>query len=328
MIKVAYFGFGNSVLNYHFPFILKMKDKFEVKTVCYPSEFRDEKLESDYPDIHFTSNADEIYNDEEIQLVVICSPDSTHKELVMNSLTHKKHVLVEKPITRDVAEDKELFDYAKEMGCILTVNQNRRYDSDFMSVKEIIDSGVLGDIVEVISHYDYFRPHDNGVEGLGMMHGLAIHTIDQVVSYFGFANKVVSDVRSIHKGKFADDYIDLDLFYDNYKVSVKTSTAVLYDFPRFTVHGKKGSLIIPPRPHNSKTKQTSDKQAVTEGHLYYVDDKSEKQHKIITQLPNQYGLIYENLFEAITTGKETLIKPNEVLEVLTIIENALAPLKK
>ncbi|MEJ1604799.1 Gfo/Idh/MocA family oxidoreductase, partial [Escherichia coli] len=87
-----------------------------------------------------------------------------------------------------LAQAKELFALAKSKGLTVTPYQNRRFDSCFLTAKKAIESGKLGEIVEVESHFDYYRPVAETKPGLpqdGAFYGLGVHTMDQIISLFG-----------------------------------------------------------------------------------------------------------------------------------------------
>lgn len=243
MLKVAYIGFGNSVCRYHLPYVEKRKDFIDVKYIYRLETEINEEKESWYPGIKFTSSINEIMDDPDVNLVVVNTPDRYHVEYTMQALDHGKHVLCEKPFAMTAKEAKDVFDYAKEKGLVAMANQNRRYDADMRTVRKVIESGVLGDIVEIESHYDYFRPSIANNKGMGILYGLAVHPIDQIIGEFGKPNRVVYDCRSVDNPGVSDDYYDFDFFYDGFKAIVKTSYYVKLDYPRFIVHGKKRKFL-------------------------------------------------------------------------------------
>ena len=180
MLVVAYIGFGNSVCRYHLPYVERRKDTIKVKYIYRRQEDRvgDEERETWYPDITFTTNIDQVMNDPEVNLIVVNTPDAFHVSYTMQALEHGKNVLCEKPFAHTAKEAKEVFEYAKEKGLVVMANQNRRYDADMRTVRKVIESGVLGDIVEIESHYDYYRPSIKDHKGFGILYGLAVHPID------------------------------------------------------------------------------------------------------------------------------------------------------
>ncbi len=333
MLVVAYVGFGNSVVNYHLPYV-KTRDYIRVKTIYRREEDRATQMEKDrerlYPQIQFTTDFNSVLNDPEIDLIVVNSPNSTHYSYAKQILNSGKNTLIEKPLAMSSKEAEELFALAKEKNLVLMANQNRRYDCDFLSLKAVAESGKVGDIVEVESHYDYFRTKIKNFKGY--LFGLGVHTIDQMISLFGIPEHVVYDVRSIYYPHEADDYFDLDLFYDNFKVIVKTCYAVKIKYPKFILHGKKGSYILyDVSSHNSDAKKgkepyEADFTPVSPdkyGTLCYVDDEGQEHEEKVPIGYTDYARLYDDLYKCIKEGKEKPVKDKETITVLKIIEKAL-----
>lgn len=329
MLTVAYIGFGVSVREYHIPYVEK-RDDIKVKYVFRRHEdieqFKD--YEPFYPEIIFTEDINDVLNDNEVNLVVVNTPDRFHVSYAKQILNANKHCLVEKPFAPTSIEAKEVFDLANKKNLICMPNQNRRFDADFMAVKEVIKSGKIGKVVRFESHYDYYK--ENGWNQLPALYNLGVHTTDQIISLFGMPDKEEYDVRSIaHPGE-ADDNFELNLYFGNCKASVCTSMNVLIDYPRFTVHGTKGSLIMPPALHNSSKKKQIGRHIINfidadesrYGKLVYVNDAGEKIEEKVKVTYNHYEKIYDNLINAIENKAEKVVKDKEVIKVLQILENA------
>ena len=332
-LNVAYIGFGNSVCRYHLPYVARRPETVNVKYIYRREEDRvgDEERETWYPDITFTSDIDEVMNDPEVNLVVVNTPDAFHTYYTRMALEHGKNVLCEKPFAMTHEEAEEMFALAKEKGLVAMPNQNRRFDADMATVRQVIESGVLGDLVEVESHYDYFRPSIKDHKGMGWLYGLTVHPLDQIVGQFGIPNKVVYDIRSIDNPGISDDYNDLQLFYDNgMKAIVKTSSYVKLDYPRFIVHGKKGSFLMPALGHQSSQANKPGPVEISFeplpedkwGTLSCITDEGEDITKKVPTLVQDYGKIYDNLYDVIFNGAEKVVKDEEAIEVLRIIEEA------
>lgn len=332
MLVVAYIGFGNSVCRYHLPYVERRKDTVKVKYIYRREEDRigDEERETWYPDITFTTDIDQVMNDPEVNLIVVNTPDQFHVSYTMQALDHGKNVLCEKPFAMSAKEASEVFAYAKEKGLIAMANQNRRYDADMRTVRKVIESGVLGEILEVESHYDYYRPSIADHVGFGILYGLAVHPIDQIIGQFGKPKKVVYDCRSFDHPGESDDYYDIDFFYDRMKAIVKTSYYVKLDYPRFIVHGRKGSFLMPALGHQSAQKAKPGPVEISFeplpedkwGTLSYIDENGQDITKKVPTEIQDYGLIYDNLYDVIFNGGEKVVKDEEVIEVLRIIEEA------
>ncbi len=336
MITVAYVGFGVSVREYHIPYV-ENRDDIRVKYVFRRQEdiAQFAEYEPFYPEITFTVNFDDVLSDPEVDLVVVSAPDRFHMPYAKQILNAGKHALIEKPFAPTAAEARECFALAKSKGLICMPNQNRRFDADFLALKQVIESGRIGTPVRLESHYDYFR--ENGwYDHLGTLYNLGVHTVDQVISLFGIPDRTNLDVRSIHHPGVGDDYYDLEFFYGNCKASVNTSMCVLIDYPRFTLHGTKGSFTLPPVIHNSGKKKVVGRHVISTdpapedrwGTLVYVNDAGEKITEKVPVGCAHYERIYDNLIDAIENGAEKCIKDEEVVKVLEILEEATEVAKR
>lgn len=338
MLNVAYIGFGNSVIRYHLPFVNLRKDKVSVKYIYRREEDRSTQAERDretlYPHIIFTSDLEVILQDPKVNLVVVNSPHDSHVYYAKKALDAGKHVLVEKPIALSYEETKELLDYANERGLVCMPNHNRRYDTDCVALKDAIATGKLGRLVELESHYDYFRPGKREKAGMGMLLGLGIHTIDQIVAIFGKPTSLVYDVRSLFFETGADDYYDIDFFYPGFKAVMKTSTLVKTKYPRFILHGDNGSFVKYGGKHNSDTKIVEpvvlDMHPEAEedwGVMEYLDASGNTVVEKIPSKPTDYGIIYDSLYDTIIHKKAKLVKDEEVLADMWIVEEAMKACK-
>lgn len=340
MLTVAYVGFGNSVIRYHLPFIKDNKN-VKIKLVyrrqddrLLPGEMERELL---YPELKFTTNFEEVLNDPEINLVSINTHVDVHYEYAKKSILAGKNVLVEKPFTNTIEEAVELFELAKEKGVVISCNNNRRFDADLQTLKKVLDSNVLGDIVEIQSHYHYFRPNmlkrdPSQPKVMSMVSGLAIHPIDQMVYLFGTPDSVRYDVRSVCS-EDSDDNIDIDFYYGRMKFTVKTSVCAKIDFPKFIVHGTKGSFIKHTQGHLSSNKvepvvvSFEPEPESNWGHISYIDENGKDIDTYIQSEVSEYGKIYDNLDEVINHKGKLLVTHEQIVRVLNIVKEAEASLK-
>lgn len=334
MLKIAIIGFGNAVVNYHLPY-LEGREQIQVKTIYRREEDRvgDTEREGYYPGITFTTILNDILHDPDIELIVVATHVDSHIEYAKLALEHDKHVLVEKPFASTSAEAKEIFELAERKHLIAMANQNRRYDGDFLTLKKVIESGKLGNIVEIQSHYDYFHPQYSR-KGFGLLHGLAVHTIDQLISLYGEADRIDYDVRSLVAPGESDDYIDIDFRYGRMKATIKCSLLVKIEYPKFIIHGDRGSFVKYSSGHQSKnvagpTSVSYDIEPETNwGSLSYVDEKGESHTENVPSEVTDYGMIYEKLLEAIRHHGEKPVKDHEVLYVLDILYAGVEAAKK
>lgn len=324
MLTIAYIGNGKSANRYHLPFALKLKDHIKVKTI-YSRSGR--QAWTPIAGVHYTTDINAIYDDPEIQLVVVSTPSSTHFKVAADVLNHGKNVLVEKPFTETVAEAEALFKLAKEKHLFIECYQNRRYDSDYLTVQKVIESGKLGDLLEVEMHFDYFRPEvpektDHFSLDTSYLYGHACHTLDQVIAYFGTPDDVHYDVRQLLGTGRMNDYFDIDLYYGALKVSVKSSYFRIKPRPSFVVYGKKGMFV-----KADKDRQETDLKhfympdhadfgvdgPANYGTLTYLDDAGRyHEEKVVSEI-GDYSRVYEDVYQTIVNGRPKVVKDEETL---------------
>lgn len=330
MLTIGYIGNGKSTNRYHLPFVLQ-RDQLRVKKI-YDRHVANPKWPH-IAGVEYTDQLDDVLNDPDIELIVVCT-SSEHYRYAMLALDHHKHVLVEKPFTDTYEEAQAIFQKAKELNLIAQCYQNRRFDSDFLTVQKVIESGRLGDLLEIEMHFDYYRPEvpERIISApfyQSYLYGHGCHTIDQVISYFGMPDDVHYDVRCLlGPGRF-NDYFDLDLYYGQLKISVKSSYFRVKSRPSFVVYGKKGMF----------TKTTKDRQEehlklfympsqpdfgvdLPEhyGTLIYMDDLNIYHEEKVPSLRGDYGRIYDGIYASIKEGKPKIVQDQQTLTLMKILE--------
>ncbi|MCI8606174.1 MAG: Gfo/Idh/MocA family oxidoreductase [Hungatella sp.] len=337
-LVLAYIGNGKSANRYHIPYVLQRQDNFTVKTIFSPRIHHDVWARLD--GVYYTENPEDVFGDPEIDLVVVSTQMSLHYEYTKRALESGKHCLCEKPFMETKAQAQELFDLAEKKGLYCSAYQNRRYDSDFLTVQKVIESGMLGELLEVEMHYDYYRPEvpERAVFSpySSYLYGHGCHTLDQVISYFGKPNGIRYDVRQLLGQGRMNDYFDIDLYYKTMKVSVKSSYFRVKSRPRFVVYGKRGMFV----------KETEDRQ---EEHLklfympgqprfgldeprhygvltYYDQDGGFHEEKV-SSLAGDYGRVYDDIYECIVNGKEPVIKSWQTLFQMEMLEEGIRNLR-
>jgi predicted dehydrogenase len=244
-IVTGIISFGMSGRIFHAPFLSTNK-QFKLKAVV---ERNHKKMATYYPDIVSYDNIDEMLADPEIELVVVNTPNFTHFDLTQQSLLAGKHVLLEKPAAGTSAELKILFDTAKAADRKLMFYQNRRWDSDFMAVKDVIESGRLGRITEVNFRYDRYKPllqakpfKETKTPVNGLVYDLAPHVIDQALILFGKPLSFDKTTFSQRENSIVVDYFSFRLSYGQFNVYLTSGLLIPEPVPAFVVHGTLGSF--------------------------------------------------------------------------------------
>lgn len=332
MINSAFIGFGKSATRYHLPYVFQRRDTFRVKTIFDVARRPALEAESEYQGIHFTGNLNDILLDESITLVTLCTPPETHYEYARKCLEHGKNVIVEKPFTRTLDEAEALFTLATEKGLTVTPFQNRRFDSCFLAAKKVINSGVLGKLVEFESHFDYFRPDAPDAPGdftHGAFYGLGVHLIDQVVSLFGRPEFVHYDIRSVRNKNNPDDTFELQLYYGDIKAIVKCSHLVMQPYPKFIVHGENGSFIkmsVDPQETSLKAGEMPGSQNFGKdperGVLKYQNVQGEMITEKVDAGTGDYGRVYDAVYDTLIHKKPAYVPHHDVMTTMEILHRA------
>lgn len=338
-MQIGFIGNGKSTNRYHAPFILTREETMQIKTI-YMRDLSKKDWER-IAGVTYTDRIEDVLNDPEIDVVVVALPHHLHYSFAKQVLNAGKNCVVEKPFTSTSAEARELFDLAKEKGVMLQCYQNRRFDSDFLTVQKVIESGKLGDLLEVEMHFDYYRPEipesvTQFRPEFSYLYGHGCHTLDQVISYFGRPDRVHYDVRQLLGEGRMNDYFDLDLYYGILKVSVKSSYFRVRSRPSFVVYGKKGMF-----EKYDKDRQEADlkKFYLPKGHadfgidapeqygtLIYYDESGYHEEKV-ESVRGDYGYYYDALYETIMNGKEQLVTPEQTLLQIEMLETGVRDLK-
>jgi predicted dehydrogenase len=185
----------------------------------------------------------------EVDLVVIATPNESHFPLAAAALQAGKDVVVDKPFTVTLAEARSLAAIAKQHGRLLSVFHNRRWDSEVVAAKAILESGVLGHVSHFECHMDRFRPvvrkrwrEDQG-PGAGLWFDLGPHLIDLAIYLFGLPRSVSASFAILREGGQTDDWAHVQLNYDRLRVVLHCSLLVSGGGPRSVLHGTGGSWM-------------------------------------------------------------------------------------
>ena len=250
--NVAVVGYGLSAKVFHIPLILALPSEFKLYGIVQRSPKLDDDCAKDHPGIKSWRSIDEVYKDEAVDVVVITSIPETHFDMCKASLEAGKNVVCEKPFVPTSKEADELAKIAQKNGKLLTVYQNRRWDSDFLTLKKTIADGALGDIAEFETHFDRHRPDtpaeswktQEGVAN-GAVYDLGSHLMDQVYSLYGMPEKITATVGAQRRGAKGGppDSFTAWLRYGQMLATVKAGVVSPEDEQlRYWVRGTKGSF--------------------------------------------------------------------------------------
>lgn len=184
---------------------------------------------------------------DDVDVVVIATPNASHFQLAQAALKAGKHVVVDKPFTLAAADADRLIELAEARGRVLTVFHNRRLDGDFLGVRRAIGSGELGELRLFEARWDRFRPSPpqtwKSSAGGGVLWDLGPHLVDQALQLFGAPDSVTADLAVQRDGALTDDYFELTLRYGAMRCVLSAACVVAAARPRFAAHGTRASFL-------------------------------------------------------------------------------------
>nr|WP_199076852.1 Gfo/Idh/MocA family oxidoreductase [Pedobacter sp. ASV19] len=334
VITTGLLAYGMSGKVFHAPFI-EAHPGFKLYAV---TERHQKQAASDYPGVISYNTVDDLLDDQQIELVVINTPNFTHFDFAKKALQKGKHILVEKPFAATAAEAQELFDLARSVGKKVFVYQNRRWDSDFIAIKKVLEEGTLGKLSEVHFRFDRYRASigpktfkEEPIAASGLQYDLGPHLLDQAISIFGkplHFHKVLGKNRVNTQ---VDDFFSIHLSYpDSVNVFVHANMLVTDIQPAFVVHGTKGSLIkyradVQEEQLLKGIKPTEEAYGAEEKGKEAIwsslNSEGQKEQVYIPSAKGNYLPLFEAVYDALTTGKPYPVEESQILAQLTILES-------
>ncbi len=333
IINTGLLAYGMSGKLFQAPFLF-VHPGFNLSAV---TERNEKKAHKDYPDIKSYDSIDELLNDPEIELVVVNTPNFSHYDYTRQALLKGKHVLVEKPFAATAEEAQELFDLARETGKQVFVYQNRRWDSDYLAVKQVIDSGILGKVAEVHIRFDRYRNtigpktfKEELVPATGLQYDLGAHLLDQAINLFGQPLSFYKVLGLNRKDTKVDDYFHFHLEYpDNLQVFVCSSMLVPDPQAAFVVHGEQGSLV----KYRADVQEAQLLKNIRPNAEGYGDepvelaatitrmnpDGSKRQEQVVSD-KGSYMPLFDGVYQAILNNEPYAVTEQQVITQLRILE--------
>ncbi len=337
-IKVGLIGFGAGGQIFHAPILTMVKGLQLAKIRAVKSE-QTAIARSKYPQATIVSTSEEIFNDTNIDLVVITTPNTSHYSLTMQALQAGKNVVVDKPFTINTKDADELVAEADKRNLVLSVYHSRRFDSDFYTVKKIIKNDLLSGLVEMESRYDRFRSflkpnswREEDIPGSGILYDLGSHLIDQALALFGLPDTVSADLMVQRKHGKAIDNFEVILHYPGIKVSLKAGMLVREPLPRFILLGNNGSFVkygLDVQEEALKagySSATKSNWGIEPPEIWgTINTEINGQHFVgkIESEKGDYTAFYENVYNTIIGKEQLIVTPLQARNNIRIIELAI-----
>ena len=325
-IRAGLIGYGYAGKTFHAPLIGAVPG-LELTAVASSNAA---KVHADLPTLRVVADPLALIDADDIDLIVIATPNDLHAPLASAALRAGKHVVVDKPFTLDLCEARELVALAQSTDRLLCAFQNRRWVSDFLAVQQCIESGRLGRVTHFESHFDRFRPavrerwREGSGPGAGLWYDLGPHLIDHALLLFGLPERVQATLGRQRSGALSDDWAHALLDYgEGLKVILHASVLVASGSPQFVVHGERGSLI----KHGADIQEAQLKTGMLPGSpgwgvdpdplLFHAGTDKPEKIPAPTGCQQRY---YEQMRDAILGKAPNPVPPAQALAVMAVLE--------
>lgn len=246
MLNVALCSYGMSGKVFHAP-LIAAEPQLHLHSILQRSS---ESALADYPTVNSVKTFDDILANPDIDVVVVNTPNEHHYPMTKAALLAGKHIVTEKPFTLSIADGEELIALAKQQKKILAVFQNKRLETDHLTVQKILSENVLGRVVEIEWHYDRYRNvithkawKEDKLPGSGTWFDLGVHMLDSVLTLLGRPQAVNADMRSLRRAEGSTDYFNVCFHYADMRVLLRSSTFVSEKGATVSIHGDQGSFL-------------------------------------------------------------------------------------
>ena len=327
-IRVGLIGYGYASKTFHAPLIAGTPGM----ALAAMSSSDATKVHADWPTVPVVSEPKHLFNDPNINLIVIPTPNDTHFPLAKAALEAGKHVVVDKPFTVTLSQARELDALAKSLGRLLSVFHNRRWDSDFLTVKALLSEGTLGEITFFESHFDRFRPQvrnrwrEQAGPGSGIWYDLAPHLLDQAVNLFGLPVSMTVDLAQLRPGAQTTDYFHAILSYPQRRIVLHGTMVAAAESARYIIHGTRGSYVkfgLDPQEDRLKNGERLPQEDwgydMRDGVVTKVEGETLVEETLLTS-PGNYPAYYAAVRDALNGTGENPVPASQAIQIMELIE--------
>ena len=338
--KVGYIGFGGLGSGYHYNVTLREDINFEAVAVFDVRKSQRELAES--RGLKAFDNLQDFLDSKLFDFVIIATPNNHHCRMACAALEAGYDVLCEKPIAMSLAEAEKMYETAEKCGKLLIVHQNRRFDKNFLIVKQAIYEGLIGNPYQLETREQFagvgcprgwrgFEDH-----GGGMLYDWGVHLIDQMMYLI---EEPVKDVYcKLHKinNKEVDAYVNITLtFKSGIKVIADVNPFACIPLPRFACYGDMGAILVD-KEGNAKLNKLKDKEFYETAWEAYPDGKNIVYRRMrdvrssgfemidlnerYPDIVQDWGVFYQRLEGVLDRTEYPIVRKEEVLNVLRVIE--------
>lgn len=333
-IRVGLAGYGLAGSVFHAPLIAATPG-LSLVLVSTSNPERAAAARRDYPGVDVVPDADALVaRARDFDLLVVGTPNATHYPVADAALDAGLHVVVDKPFTATAAEGRALVAKARRAKRMLTVFQNRRWDGDFLTVRQLVDRGALGDVYRLESRFDRWRPepragwkNERDAPGAGLVYDIGPHLIDQALQLFGPGASVFAEQRTVRAAsKVVDDAYIILTHRSGVSSHLVMSLAAAEPGPRFRVLGSRGTFT----KFGLDVQEDSLRQGARPGDAHWGEDPEDRWGRLangndVRAVPTERGAYeryYAGVAAAIRSDAPPPVDAADAVATIEIIEAA------
>ena len=246
MVRVGLIGFGLAGQAFHAP-VIRGVQGMELACIL---ERHTSNAKQKYPEVRIARNLDEMLSDKTIGLVVVATPNDSHFSYTKACLEAGRDVVVDKPFTPTMAEAEQLVRLAADRGRLITVYQDRRWDGEFHTVKQLLKAGALGSVAEYEARFDRFRLDSkpgawrevSDYPAAGVLWDLGPHLIDQALVLFGEPESIWASAFCQRQSSKIDDSFDVHMEYPTLRATLASAHSRICSRPS-PAHSRHGRIV-------------------------------------------------------------------------------------
>ena len=326
-LRVGIIGYGYAAATFHAP-LIQGTPGLALTAICTSDPG---KVRAVLPSVQCEENPAALLARADLDLIVIPTSNDTHYSLARQALAAGKHVVVDKPFTITLAEARALKVQAERAGRLLSVFHIRRWDADYLTLRKVLASGVLGRIVHFESHFDRYRPRvrnrwrEQPGAGAGLWFDLGPHLLDQAVQLFGLPESIALHLATQREGAQVEDWFHAVLRYGSMRAILHAGVLVPAPTSRFVVHGDRGTFCkggLDPQEDRLKAgvhPWGADSVAAE----LTVWDGDERKDSALGCEPGNYPAYYEGIRAALLGTGPNPVTADEAIAVMSLLEQGL-----
>jgi len=334
LVNVGVIGYGYSGRNFH-SYLIGLEKRLNLYAICARDPERRKQAATEHKVVKTFSDVGEMLKDDGIDLVVVATPHDTHAELSVKAMDAGKHVVVEKIMCMNTEEADEMIEASRRNNVMLTVFHNRRWDGDYLTVREILDKGLLGEpylIEESIMWYaegvgEGWRGSKE--RGGGYLYDWGAHLVDHAIQIGKVpVDRIYCYATKLRKEVDIECYIKCLIHFENdLTYGIELCDRARLNRPRWFILGKLGSLTKTGRDPQEGAMNSGDIDAAVEDPRDYpflrvMRDGVVAEEKMQT-IRGDWKQFYKGVADHLIEGRELAVKPEDVRRVVAVCETAL-----